>query len=153
MSTFRGLPAHVLLVHGMVVLVPLTAALLIICALWPRARKHFIWLAAAGAVTVTVLTPVTTNAGEWLEHKLGSSPAIEKHAELGDDLLYYIVPLLIAAVALVLVHLREGRNKPVGRAVLAVVAVLVVAAGATATVQTYRVGDSGARAVWSGVAS
>ncbi|WP_067706888.1 DUF2231 domain-containing protein [Nocardia yamanashiensis] len=153
MSTLNGLPAHVLLVHGIVVLVPLTAVLLMVSAVWPAARRRLIWLAAVLAVVVTVLTPLTTEAGEWLEHRLGESPAIEKHADLGDQMLYYVVPLLITALLLLAVQVLEGRGKPVGRAALAVVAVLVVAAGAAATVQTYRVGDSGSQAVWGGVGS
>lgn len=34
MSTIAGLPAHVLLLHVVVSLVPLTAVLLIVCAVW-----------------------------------------------------------------------------------------------------------------------
>jgi hypothetical protein len=34
MTTVFGLPAHALLVHAVVVLAPLTAALQILCALW-----------------------------------------------------------------------------------------------------------------------
>ncbi|WP_330179372.1 hypothetical protein OHB26_23220 [Nocardia sp. NBC_01503] len=153
MWSVSGLPVHVLLVHGIVVLVPMTAALVIVCALWPAARRRFIWPTAALAVLVTVLTPVTAEAGEWLQQRLGSTPAIEKHVRLGGQMLYFVVPLLIAAALLALVHTREGRGKPIGRAVLVAVAVLAVAAGAAATVQTYRVGDSGAHAVWNGVVS
>ncbi|WP_067547513.1 DUF2231 domain-containing protein [Nocardia crassostreae] len=151
MSTFRGLPTHVLLVHGLVVLVPLTAVLLILCVLWPAARARLVWPAALLAVVVVALTPITTEAGELLEERIGSTPAIEEHTELGGTMLYFVVPLLVAAALVVLLHLRAGRNRPVGRALVALVAVLVVAAGAAATVQTYRVGDSGARAVWTGV--
>ncbi|MFE6858509.1 DUF2231 domain-containing protein [Nocardia sp. NPDC057668] len=152
MSTFRGLPAHVLLVHGLVVLVPLTAALLVLCALWPAARRRFVWLTAVLAVAVVVLTPLTTTAGEWLRERLGGgSPAIEEHANLGDDTLFYIVPLVVAAALVALVHVRAGRNRPVGRAALALVAIVAIAAGTAATVHTYRVGDSGSRAVWTGV--
>ncbi|MFZ2177676.1 MAG: hypothetical protein WAW17_27340 [Rhodococcus sp. (in: high G+C Gram-positive bacteria)] len=43
----NGLPAHVLLVHFVVVLAPLTAILLILCALWPAARRRMVWLIRA----------------------------------------------------------------------------------------------------------
>ncbi|UFS96940.1 DUF2231 domain-containing protein [Nocardia huaxiensis] len=152
MSTFAGLPAHILLVHAIVVLVPLTAVLLIACAVWPAARSRVLWLAAGLAVLVVGLTPLTTEAGEWLQGKLGPAPAIQEHADLGNQMLYFVVPLLVAAALLIVVRLREQRGRPLGRAVLALVAVLVVAAGAAATVQTYRVGDSGSRAVWGGIA-
>lgn len=38
MTTLAGLPAHALLVHGVVVLAPLTAVLAILCAVWPARR-------------------------------------------------------------------------------------------------------------------
>ena len=60
MTVIHGLPAHVLLVHFLVVLAPLTALLEIACALWPAARRgHLVWLTAILAVVTTALTPVT----------------------------------------------------------------------------------------------
>ena len=44
MTTFNGLPAHVLLVHFIVILSPLTAVLAIVCAVWPAARQRLVWL-------------------------------------------------------------------------------------------------------------
>lgn len=38
MSTFNGLPAHILLNHFVVVLGPLAAILAILCVVWPAAR-------------------------------------------------------------------------------------------------------------------
>ncbi len=58
MSTFNGLPAHVLLVHFIVVLAPLTAVLAILCAVWPAARQRLVWLVLTLSLIVTVLTPV-----------------------------------------------------------------------------------------------
>ncbi|MCU1647047.1 MAG: hypothetical protein JWN03_7322 [Nocardia sp.] len=152
MSTISGLPAHVLLVHAIVVLVPLTAVLLVVCALWPAARRRWIWPAAGLAVLVVALTPATTNAGEWLQQRLGSTPAIDRHVNLGEEMLYFVAPLLIPAALLVLMQVREGRGKPLGRIANVLIAVLAVAAGAAALLQTYRVGDSGAHAVWGGIA-
>src|SRR6478672_9241144 len=66
LSTFNGLPAHVLLVHFIVVLAPLTAVLAIVCTFWPAARQRLTWLVLALAVITAALTPLTTDAGEWL---------------------------------------------------------------------------------------
>ena len=66
MTTIAGLPAHVLLVHAIVVLAPLTAALEILCAIWPAARRRLVWLVLAFAAVNLVFTPLTTDAGEWL---------------------------------------------------------------------------------------
>ncbi|MVU77025.1 hypothetical protein GPX89_07160 [Nocardia sp. ET3-3] len=151
MSTINGLPAHVLLVHVIVVLIPLTAGLLILCALWPAARARLIWPTAALAAGVTVLTPVTVFAGEWFQKQLGFPPVVDQHARLGHQMLYFVAPLLVSAALLVFAHMRQGRGKPAGRAVVAVIALIAIAAGGAAAWQTYRVGDSGAHAVWNGV--
>lgn len=151
MLTFNGLPAHALLVHFIVVLAPLTALLAILCAVWPAARRRLVWLVAALAAGVTVLTPLTTEAGEWLEHRLGDSPAMQAHAELGDTMLYFSAALLVAAALLVVAHLRDVRGAEAKTVVSVVIAVLVIAASVATTIQVIRIGDSGAQAVWGGV--
>jgi len=148
MSTINGLPAHVLLVHIIVVLVPLTAVLTIVSALWPAARRRLIWLLVALSAFTVVMTPITTDAGEWLEHKVGRTPAIHTHAQLGDTMIYFAIGLLVGVLLLLLVHLRETRNRPAGRILVGIVAVIAIAAGVAATVQVYRIGDSGAHATW-----
>ncbi len=148
MSTINGLPAHVLLVHVIVVLVPLTAVLTIVSSLWPAARRRLIWLLVVLSAFTVVMTPITTDAGEWFEHKLGRTPAIRTHAHLGDTMIYFALGLLVAVLLLLLVHLRETRKRPLGRVLVGIVAVIAIAAGVAATVQVYRIGDSGARATW-----
>ncbi|BBZ77607.1 hypothetical protein MANY_29440 [Mycolicibacterium anyangense] len=149
MSTFNGLPAHILYVHFIVVLAPLTAILAILCVLWPAARQRLVWLVLVLAGVVAVLTPVTTEAGEYLEHRVGRTPLIHAHAELGDTMIYFAAALLVAAVLLAVVHLRTSRGKSVSTALNVVVAVMVLAAGIGTIVQTYRIGDSGAKSAWA----
>lgn len=108
------------------------------------------WLVAALAVGVAVLTPLTTEAGEWLEHQLGDSPALHVHAELGDTMLYFSAALLVAAALLVVAHVRDVRGTESKTAVSVVIAVLVIAASVATTIQVVRIGDSGAQAVWGG---
>jgi hypothetical protein len=149
MSTFNGLPVHALLVHFIVVLAPLTAALAVLCAVWPAARQRLVWLVLALAVAITGLAPLTTNSGEWLEHHIGESELVEKHAELGDTMLYFALALLVAAILLVVVHVRAHRGTPLSSALSAVIAAFVVLAGVATTVQVFRIGHSGAESVWS----
>ncbi|MEV0064748.1 DUF2231 domain-containing protein [Nocardia sp. NPDC050718] len=153
MSTINGLPAHILLVHLLVVLVPLTALLLILAALWPAARRVLVWPTAALAALTVALTPVTVSAGRWLAQRVGRTPAIQTHIDLGGTLLYFVIPMLVVAALLVGVHLAERAGRRLTRGVVAVVAVLAVAAGVAATVQVVRVGDSGARATWGPLVS
>ncbi|MGH3640256.1 MAG: DUF2231 domain-containing protein [Mycobacterium sp.] len=148
MTTFNGLPAHALLVHFIVILAPLTAVLAIICAAWPAARQRLVWLVVGLAVITVVLTPLTTDAGEWLEHQVGRSPQLHTHTELGDTMLYYAIALLVASALLAVVHVREGRGHRPKRVASWVVALVVIAVSVGTAVQVYRIGDSGARATW-----
>jgi hypothetical protein len=154
MSTVNGLPAHILLNHFIVVLGPLTAILAIICALWPAARQRLIWLVLLLGVITLVLTPVTASAGEWLGGRVGpTSPVLANHEQLGETLVYIAAAQLAAIALLGAVHIRQARGRAVKFGMHALVAVLVIAAGVATLVQTYRIGDSGARAAWGNVAS
>lgn len=148
MSTFQGLPVHALLVHFIVVLAPLTAVLAILCAVWPAARQRLVWLVLSLAVVITGLTPLTTESGEWLEHNIEKSDLVEKHAEMGDTMVYFALALLIAAILLVIAHVRSNRGRAFSGALSAVVTVFVVVASVATAVQVFRIGHSGAQSVW-----
>ncbi len=148
MTVINGLPAHPLLVHFIVVLAPLAAILAILCAVWPAARKRLVWLVLVLAGIIAVLTPIAAEAGEWLEHQVGDSAALETHEHLGKTMIYFALALLVAAVLLVIVHVRASRDKALPKALSAVIAVFVLAASVAATVQVLRIGHSGAEATW-----
>lgn len=144
----NGLPAHPLLVHFIVVLAPLTAVLAILCAVWPAARQRLVWLVLALAGITMVMSPIASEAGEWLEHRLEESELIEKHAHLGETMNYFAVALLIAAILLAIVHWRAERGTPLSSVIGAVIAVFVLATSVATAVQVYRIGHSGAEATW-----
>lgn len=149
MSTFQGLPIHALLVHFIVVLAPLTAILAILCAVWPAARQRLVWLVLVLAVVITGLTPLTTESGEWLEHHVEKSELIERHAEMGDTMVYFALALLVAAILLAVAHVRSGRDRVLSSALSAAITVFVLVASVATAVQVFRIGHSGAQAVWS----
>nr|WP_308010173.1 DUF2231 domain-containing protein [Mycolicibacterium fortuitum] len=142
------MPAHVLLVHLIVVLVPLTALLALLSALWPAARQRLIWLTVALALFTAVVTPLTASAGEWLEHRVGRSAVLHTHTELGDTMAYFSVALLIAVGLLAFIHYRQARTGATSGLARGLVVTLVVLASVAASVQIYRIGDSGAQATW-----
>lgn len=152
LSTVDGLPAHILLNHFVVVLGPLSAILAILCALWPAARRRLIWLVLVLSVGTLILTPLTTNSGAWLVGKVGASPPVRVHAELGETLIYMVAALAATVILLTAVHVRQTRGHAVHGSLHAVIGVLVIIAAVATLVQTYRVGDSGARAAWGTVA-
>lgn len=153
MSTIHGLPAHILLNHFVVVLAPLAAVLAILCSLWPAARRRLIWLVLLLAAGTLVLIPLTTGSGGWLAARVGPSPALTTHAQLGQTLIYMVSALLASVILLAAVHLRHARGRTVKFTLHAVVGVLVIAASVATLVQAYRIGDSGARAAWGNVTS
>jgi hypothetical protein len=149
MNTIGDIPAHPLFVHFIVVLAPLTAILLIVSALWTAARDRLVWLALVLSVLLTVLTPITTEAGEWLAGQQKTpNPALGQHAELGDTAIYFVLGLLLVSVALVLLHrwgARLGGREGAARIAVAVLAVMI---GVATIYQVVRIGDTGAHAVW-----
>lgn len=148
MTTLNGLPAHVLLVHFIVVLAPSSAVLAIMCAVWPAARQRLVWLVVALAAITAILTPLTTVAGEWLEHRVAPTPQLHTHTQLGDTMIYFSVALLVVALLLAFAHIRERRGRSVKRALHWLIAAVVIVASVATGVQVYRIGDSGANATW-----
>ncbi|WP_328457929.1 MULTISPECIES: hypothetical protein [unclassified Amycolatopsis] len=176
MTTVNGLPAHILLVHAIVVLLPLAALLLVLSALWPAARAKLAGPNAILAVLVVVLVPITTDAGEWLERRVASTPAVRTHTELGDTALWVALPVAVLAVVVwwrrreslqdqaadttsagstsagstAVATRRRTFLAPASTAVTTVLSVLSIAAAGATFYDIYRIGDSGAQASWQG---
>ena len=151
MSLVNGLPAHVLLVHFVVVLVPLTALALVVCAVWPPAARRMGLVLPVLALVTLASVPLTTGAGEWLEKHVGSSALVRRHAELGDGLLPWALGLFVLAAAVWWTTRRSAAQQDGARSgsVIRIAAtVLSVAVAAGAVVDVYRIGDSGAKAAW-----
>lgn len=98
MNVIDGLPAHILLVHAIVVLVPLAALGLVLSVFRPTIRRRFAGANAALSVAVLVLTPITTSAGGWLEERVGASAVLSQHTSLGDNAMYVTAPLAVMAL-------------------------------------------------------
>jgi hypothetical protein len=137
-----GLPIHALVVHAVVVLLPLSVIGAVAVAAVSRWRRPYGPLVLGIAAVTTLLVPVASASGEALEHRVGDP---EAHAELGEQLIWFALPLVALLALLVWQDRRSGQRSGVHKAIPAL---LVIAALATG-VQTFRVGDSGARAVWS----
>lgn len=149
MTTIWGLPAHALLVHAIVVLAPLTAVLEILCGFWAAARRRLVWLVVALAGTTTVLTPLTTDAGEWLKDQRGHvSLILQEHAERGGWMIYFSVALLMVALALAVLHVLENRSDAPKKVAAALVAVVALVVGVSSIVTVVRIGHTGAESVW-----
>lgn len=161
---FAGLPLHVLLVHVVVVMTPAVGLALVVLAAWPAARR-VLWVPVLlAAVALLPLGLVTVEAGKWLEQRVPPAPLIQTHTAQGEDIVPWLVWLLVVAVLVAawavaeLIARRRRRTDdergglPRGAVVAAsavlTIAALLVAAGSTWTL--VRIGESGSRAVWEG---
>jgi hypothetical protein len=145
-----GLPAHALVVHLAVVVVPLAALATVSSVLVVRWRPRLTAVAVALSAVALAVVWVASGSGEALEEHVDRAELIEEHTELGETMLPIAGGLLAGAAAVAVVDRwrRRGRALPAG--VVAVAMLLGLASSGVATVQVIRTGHSGSRAVWDG---
>lgn len=159
MTEFNGLPAHILLIHLVVIGIPIAALLTVLSAVWPAARRRLGVATPVIALLALISVPITTNAGEWLQHHVYINPAtangqlILTHVRLGDELLPWAIVLFVVALAAwgipVLIGREKGPDALGSVAVKVVIGVVAVAIAVVSVVQVYRIGDAGAKAAWA----
>jgi hypothetical protein len=154
---FNGLPIHVLLVHFVVIVVPLTSLCLALSMFWPAARRRLGVVTPLLALAALISVPLTTQAGEALEEQVNETALTKIHTSMGEDLLPWSIAMFVVAV-LVWGWFRyftgEGRyakqlaSRPLRLTItiLLAVAVVIVVIGSVYTVIV--LGESGAKAVW-----
>lgn len=147
-NDFYGLPLHPLVVHATVVMIPLAALAVLLSALWPRFRRWAGPLPVGLSLIGLILVPLSTSTGETLEKHVDHSALLEKHTQLAEGLLPWMIGLLIVAVIGYGLHWRATHGHSVRAAISIVVAVLAVVAVVGTTVQVARIGHSGASAAW-----
>ncbi len=172
-ATIHGSPTHVLIVHVVVVLLPLSvlAALLLVAV--PALRRAYSLLTLVVAFIACVAVPFAFLSGSALRARLPPTPLIAKHVQLAHQLLPLAAAFGVALAAFVIVdglrrahagqlnafenHLVDAiptfrryaeTHRLIGAHRVAAVLVVVLAVGTG--VQVYRVGDAGAKASWAG---
>jgi len=155
-NEINGLPAHILLIHLVVIGIPVAALLTVVSASWPAARRRLGIFTPITALLSLICVPITSNAGEWLQARIFhgfSNPLIVRHAELGDELLPWAIALFVASVLAWGVPVLAARRPTIAILGSAAVKITVIglasALAAILIVQVYRIGDTGARAAWS----
>jgi hypothetical protein len=159
-----GLPAHPLLVHAPVVLVPLFALTATAYALLAVVRPHVRWVLGLLAVATPIAALLAKLSGDAFFERLdaagriteGFYPVIEEHQQIGNYTLYSSIALGVLTLALVYFvppgpagRLAASQVRST-RALMVGLRVLAIAAAAVALYYVIRSGDTGARAVWSG---
>jgi uncharacterized membrane protein len=143
-DTIGGLPVHALVVHASVVLLPLNGLGAVLISLKPAWARRFGIIVVLVGLVALVSTVVAKESGERLAARVGLP---EPHAELGDRLPLFAAVLFVLVTILWLIDrgIPGNRRRPVW--VMGLAALVVVVSIITIW-WTFRVGDSGARAVW-----
>ncbi|MGE3074562.1 MAG: DUF2231 domain-containing protein [Dehalococcoidia bacterium] len=160
LKTIAGLPAHALLVHAAVVLVPLAAiALAVLCwnAEW---RKHYslpvaiLAVVGAGFALLAKQTggPLETSVRQAASAAGAARPRFGEHPEQGDTAFFFAMLLAMAAVGVWLIERYRERLKLPEWTPLAAYAAAIVPA-VLALVTMIVAGHSGAQLVWKDVGS
>ena len=151
-----GLPMHVLVIHGIVVLVPLVAIVAIAFAVLPRWRPILRWPAAIGAVLSAIGAWVAAQSGEALLVRVSQVRStttdfdlVNGHVDAGYRVrLVATIFMLVVLVASWLLK-EPAREDVTPRPLQALLAVLVVAASLALIVTVVLAGHAGSAAVWS----
>ena len=153
-DTLLGVPAHPLLVHVAVVLVPL-GFLLALVAVFKKIRQPLLIAAAIAAAVGGIGVLLVAGSGESLERSVKRTELVHDHTEMGDAtqapaVIFGGIAVLAAAEEVI----RRGkfsRKMPrLPKWLPSALLVATIASGAVATVFVYEAGHSGAKAVWTG---
>lgn len=155
--TIAGLPAHPLVVHAAVVLVPLAAVFHVATGWRPAWRRVYALPAAAVGIAGAVFAWLAKASGEPLEDSVksaaravGQRARFGDHPEQGDAAFFWAAVLGIALAGFAVLAFVE-RKRPLPRwaplAAWAAAGIIGVVAIATMTVA----GHSGAQLVWKDV--
>ena len=153
-----GLPMHVLVIHGIVVLVPLVAALAIAFAVLRRWRAVLRWPTAIGAVLSAMAAWVAAQSGEALLVRVSQVRSattdfdlVRNHTDAGYRVRLVATIFMVVMLAAALLLKAPVRDEPGSRPLQIVAAVLVVATSLALIVAVVLAGHAGSAAVWSDV--
>ncbi len=158
-----GVPAHPLLVHAVVVLLPLAALGAVAVAVRPAWSRPYGPLVAAAALGGAVSATLARTTGLQLESAIGVTPefapVVDAHEQLGTWVLWVSWPFAALAVATVVLALRTTRAEGGGggtatatRTTTRLLGAVTAAVGVAVVVLVVLAGHSGAAAVWGGYA-
>lgn len=143
METFLGLPAHPLMVHAPIVLLPLAALGGIIMGFSSRFSVRFGPLVVAVAGVGVIAAGLAKLTGEALAENVRVS---EDHVEAGDLLPFVALGFFILVLALWLLDRRGPRT-----VAITILGIAVILAAIVMTGWVVRVGHTGAESVWQGI--
>lgn len=158
LNTLFGLPAHPLIVHAAVVLVPLAAIAVILITCNSKWRSSHALLGALIAGGATIAVGLAGGTGEQLAESIKRSELIRAHIRQADSVLPFSIGVAIVAGILLVLRIAQWKNydllakikiKP--QTLFGVLMAAAIICGAASTFFVTQVGHSGAKATWSTV--
>lgn len=153
-----GLPAHPLVVHVPVVLLPLAALGVVIMAVSPRFRRGVGWVVVALTGLASACALLALNTGAALEERvedIGSEHLIEEHGDIGERAAFIACAFFVIMLAWMLFTSWRDRQQvpttgePAWRRWVAIgLTALSLAFAAVTAAAIVRTGHSGAEATW-----
>lgn len=134
------LPAHPLIVHGVIVLLPIISILLIVAFFKKSHLVGFQSYIIAALAIITTLVIAAKSSGNSLSAAVGLP---KEHAELGNNLPPIVMGLLLVTIVY---YLTQTNSKL--KIVTQAFGILMITLSLAAVGMTYLVGHSGAEAVW-----
>jgi hypothetical protein len=155
-ETIFGIPAHPLLVHAPVVLIPLGALGVVMMLLKKAWFERYKWavLVVTGAGALGLI--LAASSGESLQESSdGGRRAIAEHAEAGETarlfgFIFFVIVVAAIALPIVLARMSNGDTPVHAPAwVRPVVGALLIISAGAAVVTVIDAGHSGADSVWN----
>lgn len=160
-----GLPAHPLLVHIPVALIPLCALGAIAMVVSTTWRQRIGWIVVVLMGVAVGASQLAAGSGEALQDSLNrESQLLERHAEMGETFVWFALVFFLAVAGLMIWDAMQRRKATAetgdggparisGGTVRLILSIVVVLTAVGASYRVYQVGHSGAKAVWSENAS
>ncbi|HEX5595033.1 MAG TPA: DUF2231 domain-containing protein [Micromonosporaceae bacterium] len=158
LNELLGIPAHPLVVHAAVVFVPLLVLAGVLYALIPKLRGRIGWVAVLLAVVGPLSALLAMRSGDELAEVLTAKnyppqilDQVAEHQEYGESTLWFSLGLGAATGLLIFVTSGNRWVRDLPAVVRYGLAGLVVVLGVVTAYYVFKTGDTGSRAVWTGV--
>jgi hypothetical protein len=167
LTSILGLPAHPLLAHVPVVLVPLCAVGAVLMC-WPRLRRSIGWWICGLLVVTGIATQLAISTGQDLKEYVRETALMHDHTRMGENIRPWLLLMFLALVGVMLVDRAvshrsaaagdgaegEGARRADDRGARGlriagvVLSALAIVFSAMSVYWIYRIGHSGSKAVW-----
>jgi hypothetical protein len=170
-ATINGSPTHVLIVHVVVVLLPLSVLAALALVFVPRTRRAFGVMSVAVALVGCLAVPLAFLTGSKLRGLVPPSALISHHVAMAHQLALVAAAFGLALAGFVAVDVRRraqfdqlnqveafvvhrffvGWTRPrhTYRTATRIAAIVLTALSVLTAIAVVRAGDSGAKAAWS----